>query len=349
MSVSYLVAGTALISFVLCALARRVPLLDAPDGGRKQQKAPVPRTGGLGMLGALMIALAAFAATSGPGAMAEAQPVQILFMAFLAVSPWLIGLADDWLDLSARFKLCLICLWAALAAAPFLVSGPMLIGVAVFGWLIVITNAANFMDGANGLALGTLGIMHVGLFPAYAIMMLCFGTCAPDLFGEYAIVAQFAMFGAVLGFLAWNVRGVLYAGDCGSLGAGGLFGLLAVYHVSASMDGLRVALLGLTLSLPILVDVLLTLAWRSLKGRNLMQAHTDHAYQRLVARGWRHIAVAALWWGMTLLCAVAGVLALFSPVATGDPTDAFPVQQLVALIALGAAGSGLWLWERRRA
>ena len=34
MTIFYLVAGAALISFVLCTLARHLPRLDAPDGGR---------------------------------------------------------------------------------------------------------------------------------------------------------------------------------------------------------------------------------------------------------------------------------------------------------------------------
>ena len=166
-------------------------------------------------------------------------------------------------------KLVLLIVWAIAAALPFFLSGEpwaWLIGLGVVLWLIVITNAVNFMDGANGLALGTSAVMIVGLFPLYAILMLCLGNCVPDPLGEFAIVAQFAFFGAVLGFLAWNLRGVLYAGDCGSLGTGGLFGLMAVYHLDVSMDGVRTALLGVTLALPFLIDVLLTLALAQSEG-----------------------------------------------------------------------------------
>lgn len=349
MTVTYLSLGAALISFVLCALMRKVPLLDAPDGGRKQQKAPVPRTGGLGILGAVIVAFVAFLLTSDAERVGGADPGDLIGAVALVLTPWVIGFFDDWLGLSARLKLTLLIAWAVLAAVPFFLSGEpwaWLIGLGVIVWLVVITNAVNFMDGANGLAMGSAAVLHVGLFPLFAIMMLCFGNCAPDTIGEFGIVAQFAFFGAVLGFLAWNLRGKLYAGDCGSLGAGGLFGLMAVYHLEAGMDGVRAALLAMTLALPFLVDVLLTLVWRSLKGRNLLQAHTDHAYQRLIARGWGHLSVAAFWGGMSLICAVMGVVTLFG--AAEVSPDRFPMLQLVALVALGAIGSAFWWLERSR-
>ena len=352
MSLLYLIAGAALISFVLCTLARRLPLLDAPDGGRKQQKAPVPRTGGLGILGAVLLTLVAFGLMSGESPLNGVAAGEFLFVLMVVLAPWLIGFLDDWLGLSALLKLGLLCGWALCAAMPFFMSGGAggwLIGLAVIAWLVVITNATNFMDGANGLALGSVAIMHAGLFPLFAVLMLCFGSCEPDPVGEFAIVAQFAMVGAVLGFLVWNMRGALYAGDCGSLGAGGLFGLMAVYHLGDGMDGVRAALLALTLSLPFLVDVLLTLVWRGLKGRNLLQAHTDHAYQRLIARGWGHASVAVFWWSLSLICVVMGVVTMFSAAKDAANPDDFPVLQLVTLVALAGIGSAFWLLERLRA
>jgi UDP-GlcNAc:undecaprenyl-phosphate/decaprenyl-phosphate GlcNAc-1-phosphate transferase len=351
-TIPYLVAGAALISFVLCALLRHVPLLDSPDGGRKQQKAPVPRTGGIGILGAILITLGAFALLAEPSSLEGMAGGRFLFALALVITPWVIGFLDDWLGLSALLKLALLCGWAVFAAVPFFMSGGaggLLLGLAVTAWLVVITNAVNFMDGANGLAMGSVAIMHVGLFPLYAVLMMCFGNCVRDPVGEFALVAQLALFGAVLGFLVWNMRGGLYAGDCGSLGAGGLFGLMAVYHLGAGMDGVRAALVVLTLSLPFLIDVLWTLAWRSLKGRNLLQAHTDHAYQRLIARGWGHASAAAFWWGMTLVCAVLAVVTMFGAAESSVQVDAFPVLQLVTLAVLAVIGSGLWWLERSRA
>ena len=86
-----------------------------------------------------------------------------------------------------------------------------------------------------------------------------------------------------------------------------------------------------------------------MKGRNLLQAHTDHAYQRLIARGWGHVGVAAFWWSMTLICAIMGVVTLFGAAESAEQTNVFPALQLVTLLALAAIGTAFWSLERFRA
>ena len=343
-----LFAGATVLSFLLCGLAKYLPLLDAPDGGRKQQAAPVPRTGGLGIFLSLCIVVAIGAVSLGVFDGTSVAPWKIVGVLALVITPFLIGFADDWLGLRALTKLCLLLAWAIAGASPFLLSGTLagfVIGLAAIGWLVVMTNAVNFMDGSNGLAIGSAGLIVIGLFPLYAVMMMCDNGCGPDPVGGLGLLAQFAFFGSVTGFLFWNMRGVLYAGDTGSLGSGGLIGLMTLYYVSATLDGLRAVLFALTLCLPFLIDVLLTLVWRTMKGRNLLVAHTDHAYQRLKARGWGHVTAALVWWGMTALCIVAATAALFFDI---KPAGKLPVMQGVALAGLTVLGAGLWLWERSR-
>ncbi|MAN47075.1 MAG: hypothetical protein GYB49_08470 [Alphaproteobacteria bacterium] len=348
-----LFAGGSVVSFLLCGLVKYLPLLDAPDGGRKQQAAPVPRTGGLGILLTVCLMVAIGAAVLGLFQGTNPSFWRISGAIALVVTPFLIGFADDWLGLRALTKLGLLLVWAIAAASPFFLSGTLIggvIGILAIGWLIVITNATNFMDGSNGLALGSSGLMVLGLFPLFAVSMMCWGACQADHVGGLALLTQFAFFGAVVGFLFWNMQGGLYAGDCGSLGAGGLFGLMGLYLVSASMEGLRAALFSLTLCLPFLVDVLLTLAWRSLKGRNLLVAHTDHAYQRLRAKGWSHVKAALVWWGMTAVCMIVATFTLFFEMKAreGEQAAYTPVLQASVLAGLCVVGAGLWLWERSR-
>ncbi|KCZ52869.1 glycosyltransferase family 4 protein [Hyphomonas pacifica] len=348
-----LFAGGSVVSFLLCGLVKYLPLLDAPDGGRKQQAAPVPRTGGLGILLTVCIIVAIGAAVHGLFREDGSSFWRVAGAVALVITPFLIGFADDWFGLRALTKLGLLLVWAIAAASPFFLSGTFMggvTGILAIGWLIVITNATNFMDGSNGLAIGSSGLMVLGLFPLFAVSMMCWVACRPDHVGGLALLTQFAFFGAVVGFLFWNMQGVLYAGDCGSLGAGGLFGLMGLYLVSASMEGLRAALFSLTLCLPFLVDVLLTLAWRSLKRRNLLVAHTDHAYQRLRAKGWGHVKAALVWWGMTVVCMVAATFTLFfeMQVRGGGQAAYVPLLQAGVLAGLTGLGLGLWLWERSR-
>lgn len=344
-----LVAGAIVLSTILCGLVRFLPLRDAPDGVRKHQSAPVPTAGGLGILLATALTLFIVAVqgelvSGGTIGMAVDDGVILLVLA-----PWVIGFFDDWRGMPAIVKLCLMSAWALAAAWVLMPSGDLvgaLIAVLVFGWLIVITNASNFMDGSNGLALGSLGIMCVGLFPLYAILLFCLGDCKPHPHDEAALLTQLILFGAVCGFLVWNMRGVLYAGDTGSIGLGGLFGLMAALHFGATSDGYRTIFYVVTISLPFLVDVLLTLAWRTMKGRNLMVAHTDHAYQRLRARGWTHTRTAVVWWGMTLLCVVAAAVVLFIETDNISQRNTFPTLQASVCVALAVIGTLMWLRER---
>lgn len=347
MKILALILSAAVLSVAACWLVRLLPLRDVPDGERKLQDGPVPTAGGLGILAAtaipvLVLALQPDAIPAGSVTAADLMAILVLVLA-----PWLIGLADDWLGLPALVKLGLLCAWAVAAAWPQFAAGNHLIGLGVFVWLLVITNAANFMDGSNGLALGSLGIMILALFPLYVMLLFCWGSCSRTPVGDLAVVSQIAMAGAIGGFLVWNLRGALYAGDTGALGAGGLFGLMTVYHLDSTLDGLRAAVFALTVSLPFLLDVLLTLAWRSLKGKNILKAHTDHAYQRFRATGWGHLTTAFTWWGLTVVCAVTAIVTLFAGIDSEG--DTFPVSQLVALVVLAAIGTGLWLRERRRA
>jgi len=188
-------------------------------------------------------------------------------------------------------------------------------------WLIVFTNAANFMDGANGLAIGSLAIMLAGLG------IICSVTETLRLtFWWFPLIA------AKAGFLLHNLQGNIYAGDAGSLGFGALF---ASVGLASGLEVWTVA----TLALPFLIDVLLTLIWRAKHGRNWLEAHLDHAYQRLIASGWTHVEIAILYWGLTATC---GTLAYIAARAGGDAP--FAVFWTLAL-----AGSVLWVLHRRAA
>ena len=145
---------------------------------------------------------------------------------------------------------------------------------------------------------------------------------------------------ALAGFLVWNLPGKLFAGDAGSLSVGGLIGGASVMF---AIDG--PVLVPLTLCLPILIDVFLTLAWRARHGRPLMKAHRDHAYQLLLRAGWSHGKVARLWWGMTVICAGAVIAGPFASAAGLYGARIWPLDVIVFAVLL-IAGCGLWLRQR---
>ncbi len=347
-----LLAGTvlpAIISFVICGLMIRLGPKDAPDGGRKTQARAVPSAGGTGILAGLASAGAAAVLLLPDIAarLAEAGLVGPLVFTLIA---GLLGLADDLFSLPAGRKLGILAAGALLAGlgGPVIetvwlpgwgaVPLPLIVSMAGIAlWLFVMANAVNFMDGANGIAMGSTIIMLLAL----ALLVLPVALYAPRSGAVVLVFLLVAAAAALGGFLVWNLPGRLYAGDTGALAAGALLA-----GAGASVAQAYSIWVPATLALPFLIDVFMTLIWRARRGEALMQAHRDHAYQLFLRAGWSHLRVAALWWAMTAVCALAvlaGPLSGFLGVFGFGWSDGLSFGQFIAVLA---AGAGLWLWQR---
>lgn len=239
-------------------------------------------------------------------------------LAGVAAGALALGLADDVMPLRARLKLVLMLALALAAAAggvrvtEFAPGGGEIVRIgAVLGalgsiaWLLATMNAVNFMDGADGLAMG------MGAIAAFAL------TGCAIVAGQWdAALLGAAATGALAGFLYWNARGRLYAGDAGALLVGALLGGISLLLVKARPGWLFVPP---TILSPFLVDVFLTLAWRSKRGYRLFDAHRDHAYQIAMKAGmkaWQVSTVHAVWsLNAAALSVVAAVAGGFVPAA----------------------------------
>tara|TARA_R110002073_G_scaffold17367_10_gene65380 strand:+ start:3684 stop:4694 length:1011 start_codon:yes stop_codon:yes gene_type:complete len=269
---------------------RRAGIIDRPNQ-RSNHDRPTPRGGGLGILAGFFIALAL---------MPEQPPASGAMLAGLALCggiAGLTGLLDDLFTLSETLKFIIL---AALSLALAAIAGPVLhlavnlpwiIGLAGTGlWVFTCSNAVNFMDGSDGL-------IAACLIPACLVLGLTGG-------GDIAM-ASFALAAALAGFAVWNApllraRGTLFAGDAGALGASVLFAGLALRWAAIGPDG--TVWLAALLILPLLGDVLLTMAARAKAGRRLFAPHRAHAYQLLIRTGSSHRRVAAIWAGLSLAC-----------------------------------------------
>lgn len=318
------------LSVLVSLLLIRWSARDAPDGGRKDHARPVATAGGLAIaLGHLVPILWQRLAQgdvqlSQGGWLGVGAPLA-LALPLIALAFLTIGFIDDIRSMPARVKLALMAALSLFACAlgagaPLSLIAPSidplwLILLVPGGalWLFVIANATNFMDGSNGLAMGSAAVMLVFL---------------GQLIGPVDTLVL-----AILGFLLFNLSGRLFAGDTGALYVGfwlGALGLLGVWwgQYSVWIPPLIV--------LPFLTDVLLTLAWRARHGRRLMDAHREHAYQLFRRAGWGHLQVAVLWWAMSAAC---GALAVWT---AGRAT------QIEFAAFAGALGVSmvLWLWQR---
>jgi UDP-GlcNAc:undecaprenyl-phosphate/decaprenyl-phosphate GlcNAc-1-phosphate transferase len=297
----------------LCRGVIVLGVMDAPTEARKIQTAPVPTSGGLGVALAAIAVLAGIAAAAG-WSIERGVPV----VAGAGAAALALGFVDDrvtlraWIKLVGLLAICAVmvgldvraellapwpdALWQL--ALPGAVAGSLL-------WLIVVANAVNFMDGANGLSMGMAAIAALGL-----------GVCAA-MIGDWPLaLLVVAMAGGLAGFLVWNIPGKLFAGDAGALFAGVILGGVSLELVKQKPDWV---LIPATLMLPFLTDVLLTLIWRARHRKPLFAAHRDHAYQIAMKAGLRHWQVAlihAVWSANALaLALVAAVVGGWTPLA----------------------------------
>lgn len=322
--------GAGILSLILCRAVMALGVVDAPDGARKTQKIAVPTSGGLGFA---IATLATTLVVSGFVDWRMSEPVAATALGAFAACA--LGLADDRMDLPARLKLvAMLAIALAMVAAgvradaltPWpLVAIPLPLVMAAAGsilWLVVVVNAVNFMDGANGLSMGMALVSALGVTACGAV----------DGAWDVALLAG-ALSGALAGFLVWNWPGKLFAGDAGALFTGAALGGLCLVLVSRRPDWLFIPPM---LLMPFLVDVLLTLAWRAKHGKKLFAAHRDHVYQIAIKAGLKHWQVSAIHivWSMNAM--LIGVIAA---IAGGRVP-------LVAFIAV--LGASVWVQLRVR-
>jgi UDP-GlcNAc:undecaprenyl-phosphate GlcNAc-1-phosphate transferase len=338
--IAALLAGLALAAGVAAALSWAVSRSGPVDPPRERGShvRPTPTSGGL----AILAATAVGAAVAAWGVKAAAGPGELWAVAWtvaVAGGLGLLGALDDMIDLGAKAKLLIQALVAlGFAAGVARVQAIPLFGhlalplgpwIGVLGtalWIVVATNAVNFMDGANGVAGG-----------AMAIALLALGLGALGAGEPVVAAAALAGAGANAGYLPWNLGGRLFQGDAGSLSSGFLFAALAVVAERGG-TGLYVYFGPLAL-LPFMTDVLLTLLLRARRGSSLLEAHRDHLYQLwLQASGRPHAALAVR---------VAMVMAGFGAYALYLQYAAPGLRPLFFCGALAVSVIGWRTWRRR--
>lgn len=323
------VAISALVSLIACRIVMQTGPVDAPDAARKAHDRPTPTSGGVGMaigFGVSIVLFALFSETMrteitprGAWLLTLASSLSYIFL--------LIGFWDDARDLSAKLKFVLFSaasLAATLAVGP-VTEFPLLeqVGVtlplwaACMGtalWVFTLVNGVNFMDGANGLAIGSVAI---GL-AALAAVSFVHGSPA-------GMVICLCAFGAMVGFLVWNFpSGRLFAGDSGALFAGALAALSSVIVIHRT--GIS-PLIPPIIFFPLLADVLVTLAWRAWRRRSLLDGHSEHLYQIARHGGMSPAEVSVIYWSAMAAC---GAIAFLVANAGG-------VAPIITLVALASA------------
>ncbi len=297
------VVGPFLVSWIgtrlVRAWARRTGFIDRP-GGHKGHAAPVALGGGIALILAICgpllagTALAAVLPADTPPdwlptiarthlkGIASKLPT-VLALVGAAAALHIVGLIDD------RRPLGPIPKFAAQFAVAAFIAGPVGIRAlqalplpvsfaATVLWIVVITNAFNFLDNMDGLSSG------VALIAAtiFAIASMRAGQV-------FVPVFAWVMVGALLGFLAYNFAPAsIFMGDAGSLPLGFLMSVLTIlttfYDPALHLTPLGVIVPIVVLAVP-LYDVVTVVVHRIRAGESPLRGDRRHFSHRLVKRG----------------------------------------------------------------
>lgn len=309
-------------------VARRFGILDYP-GKIKIHRDPTPRFGGLGIvLGTLAASLGVTAAL---GLRLTGVLAGGLIIAFT-------GAADDIWNLSPMQKLLgqLVgaILYAGLLFARLPLDGlPTIMSTLLAGGTILLvcfmTNSLNLLDGMDGLAAGTTGIIASFLL---GLAVFEGSQSATSLLG--------ALVGSCIGFLLFNLPPAkTFMGDVGSLFLGFIVAVAAADRVLASLSWSGTLGVVLILAVPI-ADTGFAIMRRLRSRKSVMTGDRYHLYDcvhRLTGLDtWRTLV---LMWGLEVVLGAIGLTVYGSPPVLAVALSGLSLAGLLLLaIKVGALG-----------
>ncbi len=352
MSVSYYIVGgvAAAAALVLTPIVRAIVVrlggYDVPVD-RKVHHAPTPTYGGVAIYFAFGIGIAAAMAVSSlRGAFHFSEMFGLLFGGLIVM---FIGILDDHHDLSRPARLA----GEFFAAGILYLSGiqmsffwlpvigtislsPDISAVLTMVWIVLLTNAVNYIDGLDGLAAGLTAIASGALFVYSTRLPAQF--LGPD---PLAPLVAVALVGACIGFLPFNFNPArIFMGDTGAypLGffcAGATISMIGRFSGPGSAGGRLGLPLVFTpivfLALPLGNFVLVTID-RMRKGQPITVGERDqHIHYRLLELGHTHRRAVLVMYCWALVLAVGLVVAGTIPSGRFVLAFAFAIGTIVLL------------------
>src|SRR6201997_3137166 len=305
-------------------MARLLGAVDAP-GGRRLNRSPVPRLGGLALFLGIFVPALAFLRL-------DHQTRGLLLGSAVAVT---VGAIDDFRGLRWFEKLggqglaasipVGFGVWVARFTFPVvgIHSLPSWVGMPLTVlWIVAIMNMVNFLDGLDGLAAGVAAIAGA----TFAVIALSLGK--PD-----AAVLSAIVFGACLGFVRHNFYPArIFMGDSGALLLGFVLATVSVQGLLKTAATVALFFPLLVLAVPI-VDTTFVVARRLKHGERVFAGDQAHLHHRFLRRGFSQPRAAFTIWLWCLALAAAALGTRFLPVHPHGHWSVWPT--------LGAAAIGL--------
>lgn len=330
------------LTIVAMRVARRLDFVDHP-GGHKSHARLTPYGGGSAVFFAGWLpttVLLILIVTAGDGITQlfgeslkpylgglRQQAAQTLIILAGGAVLHVLGLIDDLRPLGALPKLAIMVVVGlfvsavgGLRIAEFL--GPVASILVTTAWIVVITNAFNFLDNMDGLCAGVACVCT-------AFLVIC-GVMA----GQVLVPGLACIFlGAMLGFLVFNFPPArIFLGDAGSLLVGYMLAVVSIltsyWHSGVGHPPFALAMPLVILAVP-LYDFTSVVLIRLIERRNPLRGDQRHFSHRLVERGLsRRSAVLTIY----LATAATGLGATLLPSA--GLREAVTILVLVAMVLL---------------
>jgi UDP-GlcNAc:undecaprenyl-phosphate/decaprenyl-phosphate GlcNAc-1-phosphate transferase len=305
-------------------MARLLGAVDAP-GGRRLNRSPIPRLGGLALFLGIFVPALAFLRLGH-------ETRGLLLGSAVAVT---VGAIDDFRGLRWFEKLAGQVLAAGIPVGfgvwvdrfTFPVIGiqtlPSWVGMPLtVMWIVAIMNMVNFLDGLDGLAAGVAAIAG----GTFAVIALSLGK--PD-----AAVLSAIVFGASLGFLRHNFYPArIFMGDSGALLLGFVLATVSVQGLLKTAATVALFFPLIVLAVPI-VDTTFVVARRLKHGEPVFEGDQAHLHHRFLRRGFSQPQATMTIWAWCLSLAAAALGTRFLPVHAHGHWHLWPV--------IGAAAIGL--------
>ncbi len=247
-------------------IAPRIGALDVPKDWRRMHRDAIPRCGGMAVFLSFLIAC-----------LAIGKPSPFLLWGLVGGALlFLLGLLDDIFCMGAFVKL----LFQIFAAVLSLSLGGFVPGRGLFFavlWVLLLTNAHNFVDGLDGLFAGVASIEGAAL----CVIFLILGE-------DFYALPSLLLAAACLGFRHFNrFPARIFAGDCGSETVGFLLGFLSLPLFLGLPRGVG-ELTPLFLFAYPLTDLFTAVLRRLLRGKSPFAADRAHLHHRICDAGVLH-------------------------------------------------------------
>lgn len=273
-------ALSLILTPVMIIISRKLKILDYPNN-RKMHTTPIPLMGGAAIYLSTIAATVIYIVFFVKGI--KTNIVSAFIIGISGVT--LMGIIDDILSLSPKRRLATLFILALIVLVgclqfyfpPRLMESDaltvVLISVIVVFWIVAITNAINFLDGLDGLA-SCLSLISVAAF--IAIFYLQGRT-------QLALPTAVALFGAILGFLVFNISPAkIFMGDAGSMFIGFMLGILTI--MSLSQKNIIEVVVPVYIMIVPIADLTISVLRRILLRKSIMQPDRHHLHHDLTKR-----------------------------------------------------------------